>query len=108
MTRKLCALLAVTILVACATGTHISKIPPPATAAKPATETPQGFSVTDPYRWLEDLDAPATRAPGGWGARENTDPDGVIKNPTKKEGAAARIEEMLPIDQLGTPAVRAG
>ena len=105
MTRKLCALLAVTILVACATGTHISKIPPPATEAKPVTETLQGVSVTDPYRWLEDQDAPATR---DWIARENAYTDALIGNLPQKQGAAARIEEMLAIDQLGTPAVRAG
>src|ERR1043165_7034976 len=85
MTRKLCALLAVTILVACATGTHFSKIPPPATEAKPVTETLHGVSVTDPYRWLEDQDAPATR---DWIARENAYTDALIGNLPQKQGAA--------------------
>src|ERR1041385_1850854 len=105
MTRKLCALLALTIFVACATGTHISKVSPPATEAKPVSETLHGVSVTDPYRWLEDQDAPATR---DWIARENAYTDALIGNLPQKQGAAARIEEMLAIDQLGTPAVRAG
>src|ERR1043165_8196513 len=105
MTRKLCALLAVTILVACATGTHISKIPPPATEAKPVTETLHGVSVTDPYRWLADQNAPPTRE---WIARDNSCTGALIVCLPQRQVAAARIEEMLAFDQLGTPAVRAG
>jgi prolyl oligopeptidase len=105
MRSKRYTLLVLTILVACATGTHISKTPVPQTEAKPVTETLQGVSVTDPYRWLEDQNAPATR---DWITRENAYTDALIGNLPQKQAAAARIEEMLSIDQMGTPVVRAG
>ena len=35
--------------------------PPPAKVA-PVTEVLHGITVSDPYRWLEDQQAPATRA----------------------------------------------
>jgi prolyl oligopeptidase len=35
---------------------------PPPTEAKPVTDTLNGATITDPYRWLEDAHSPATRA----------------------------------------------
>jgi prolyl oligopeptidase len=43
-------------------GNGITLPPTPATEATPVTETIHGTSITDPYRWLEDGKAPATRA----------------------------------------------
>src|SRR3974377_39005 len=34
----------------------------PAARRDPVTETIHGVKLTDPYRWLEDKDSPATRA----------------------------------------------
>jgi prolyl oligopeptidase len=42
-------------------GNGITLPPPPPTEAKPVTETLHGVTVTDPYRWLEDAQSPATR-----------------------------------------------
>jgi prolyl oligopeptidase len=42
-------------------GNGIILPPPPATEAKPVTDDIHGTSITDPYRWLEDAKAPATR-----------------------------------------------
>src|SRR5690242_9683119 len=103
MNRKL-ALLALSIFVACATGTQIPKSAPPATESKPVTETLHGVTVTDPYRWLEDQEAPATR---DWIARQNAYTDSLIGKLPQKEAAAARIEQMLNIDQVGIPQVHA-
>ncbi|HEV2720953.1 MAG TPA: hypothetical protein VG323_13105, partial [Thermoanaerobaculia bacterium] len=104
MNRKL-ALFALSIFVACATATQIPKPAPPATEAKPVTETLHGVTVTDPYRWLEDQEAPATR---DWINRQNAYTDSMIGKLPQKEAAAARIEQMLNIDQVGTPRVHAG
>jgi len=41
---------------------------PPATPKKPVTDTYQGVSVTDDYRWLEDYSDPAVRA---WSNAQN-------------------------------------
>src|SRR5580692_3887287 len=43
-------------------GNGIILPPPPPTEAKPVTETVQGTTLTDPYRWLEDAKSPETRA----------------------------------------------
>src|SRR5271168_1223790 len=43
-------------------GNGIILPPPPPTEAKPVTETIQGTTLTDPYRWLEDAKSPETRA----------------------------------------------
>ena len=43
-------------------GNGITLPPPPSTAVQPVTENIHGTSITDPYRWLEDGKAPATRA----------------------------------------------
>ena len=43
-------------------GNGIEFPPPPATAVQPVTENIHGTPITDPYRWLEDGKAPATRA----------------------------------------------
>src|SRR5436309_1177660 len=43
-------------------GNGITLPPPPATEAKPVTETIHGVTLTDPYRWLEDQNSPETRA----------------------------------------------
>ena len=43
-------------------GNGIVLPPPPPTKTEPVTETIHGVTVTDPYRWLEDSESPATRA----------------------------------------------
>ena len=43
-------------------GNGIILPPPPATEAKPVTENIHGTTLTDPYRWLEDTNSPATRS----------------------------------------------
>src|SRR5256885_7109381 len=108
MKRTLVAV-GLTILVGCTTATPTPKTAAkpadPATEVQPVVETLHGVTVTDPYRWLEDQDAPATR---DWIARQNAYTDALIGNLPQKQPAAARIEEMLSIDQVGTPAVRGG
>jgi prolyl oligopeptidase len=43
-------------------GSGLTLPPPPATEAKPVTEDIHGTTLTDPYRWLEDMKSPETRA----------------------------------------------
>ena len=109
MIRKIQALVGLTIFVACATATRPSKSSPkatvPASQSEPVVETLHGVTVTDPYRWLEDQQAPATR---DWIARQNAYTDAMIGGLPQKQAAAARVEEMLNTDQVGTPAVKGG
>src|SRR5208337_2629565 len=43
-------------------GNGIVLAPPPATEAKPLTENIHGTALSDPYRWLENANSPATRS----------------------------------------------
>jgi prolyl oligopeptidase len=81
-------------------------LPPlPVTEATPVTDTIHGVAITDPYRWLEDQDAPQTRA---WIEKQNAYTDSVIGNLPDKAKFAARIAEMQKTDVMSTPVVRGG
>jgi prolyl oligopeptidase len=101
--RKALTLLLFLPLVALAAATKVP--PPPPTEAKPVTETLHGVSVTDPYRWLEDQQSPATRA---WIDRQNAYTDSMLGKLPQKQKFAKRIEQLLNTDQIGTPVVKSG
>ena len=100
--RKSLSLALLAFVLACATATRQIP-PPPATEAKPVTENLHGVSVTDPYRWLEDQQSPATRA---WIDRQNAYTDTLLGSLPQKQKFAQRIEQLLNTDQIGTPIVR--
>ena len=78
---------------------------PPATDARPVTETMHGVTITDPYRWLEDQNSPETRA---WIDRENAYTDSVLSTLAQKQRFAQRVDQLLNTDALGTVVVRNG
>jgi prolyl oligopeptidase len=108
--RSLKITLAVLLFAACATQpapkTAVSARPAvPATEAKVVTETLHGVEISDPYRWLEDQEAPATR---DWITRQNLYTDAVL-DPRPEAGLfAPRIAELLSTDKNGTPTFRNG
>src|ERR1051326_4583034 len=63
---------------------------PPPTEKKPVTETLNGLTITDPYRWLEDQNSPETRA---WIDRENAYTDTVLGSRPEKGVFSRRIEQ---------------
>ena len=78
MIRKIQAVVGLTIFVACTTATQAPKAAlkaaVPASQSQPVVDTLHGVTVTDPYRWLEDQEAPATR---DWIARQNAYTDAM-------------------------------
>ena len=62
-----------------------------------------GHRVADPYRWLEDADAPQTR---GWLAAEEALCAGYLAGLPGREPFAARVSELLRVGSVGTPAWR--
>ncbi|MDQ6803231.1 MAG: prolyl oligopeptidase family serine peptidase [Acidobacteriota bacterium] len=107
MKRNAIALLLLA-LAACTTTTTTppaAGVPVPVTEAKPVTETIQGVEMTDPYRWLEDQDSPATR---DWIHRENAYTDAMLGQLPDKSRIADRIESLLKTDQMSFPIVRGG
>lgn len=98
------------LLAACAT----RPIPPaaapvapavPASEARIVTETLHGVEISDPYRWLEDQDAPETR---DWITRQNAYTDAVMNGRPEPGLFAPRMLALLSTDKIGTPSYRNG
>jgi prolyl oligopeptidase len=78
---------------------------PPATRREPVVETLHGVDVADPYRWLEDQDAPPTRE---WIAAENAYTNSVLEPLPGRDGIRRRLTELIKIDTVNVPFVRGG
>ncbi|HEY0938114.1 MAG TPA: S9 family peptidase, partial [Trebonia sp.] len=62
-----------------------------------------GYRVADPYRWLEDADAPDTRE---WLAAEEELWAGYAAGLPRREAFAGRVRELLRVGSVGMPAWR--
>lgn len=96
--RVLPLLVAVALLVSCASG-------PPPTRIENVTEALHGVELTDPYRWLEDQEAPETRV---WIEAQNQYTDSFLKKFPGRDRLEKRFTELLKIDTMGSPTVRNG
>ena len=94
-------------IVACATtpATTPRTAPYPATEARPVTENLHGVEITDPYRWLEDQNAPETRA---WIDRQNAYTDAVLDTRPEAQHFAPRLMQLMNTDAVTTPVWRNG
>jgi prolyl oligopeptidase len=63
-------------------------------------ETLHGEAIADPYRWLEDGDAPETRL---WTERQNELTESYLAAVPAREQIRGRLGELLSIGVLGTP-----
>ncbi len=64
-----------------------------------------GEAVADPYRWLEDTNAPETRA---WVAAENALTEGWLSAVPVREEIRRRLSELWDYPRVGAPFSRAG
>ncbi len=78
---------------------------PPETKKVDVVDTVNGVAIADPYRWLEDQKAPETRA---WIEAENVYTESVIGALPGKDRIERRLAELIKVDQVSVPAVRAG
>ncbi len=107
--RHTLLLVSLLTLVACATP------PPPAAEKAPATMTSlaypvartvdhvdeyHGIKVADPYRWLEELDAPDTRE---WIAAQNALTQQYLGEVTQRPQIHARMSELWNYERFGLP-----
>ncbi len=79
--------------------------PPPATEARKIVDTLHGVAVPDPYRWLEDQEAPATRA---WIDAQNAYTDTVLDALPGRERLRELASGVLERDVFGLPNERGG
>ncbi len=66
----------------------------------PAPDDYHGVKVADPYRWLEHLDAPETRA---WVVAEAKLADAYLEKVPARESIKKRLTELLNYEKYGMP-----
>ncbi len=77
----------------------------PKTRMDNVTETIHGVTITDPYRWLENQDAPETRA---WLKEQIDYTNSMLGARPERELIKARLEKLFKIDTQGVPTERGG
>jgi prolyl oligopeptidase len=78
---------------------------PPATEAKPVTDTVNGTAITDPYRWLEDGQNAETRA---WIAAQMKYTDEYLAQVKIRSEIAKRVKELVRVETFSIPVERQG
>ena len=83
-----------------------AKVPPaPTTRRDDVKETLHGVAIVDPYRWLEDQDAPETRA---WIEAQNRYAHGLLDGLPMRGAIRDRLTELARRDTQWAPTERAG
>ena len=75
-------------------------LPYPAAPRGNVIDDYHGTKVADAYRWLEDLDAPTTRA---WVTAENAITDGYVAALPLRKALQARIGQLYNFERFGLP-----
>ncbi len=88
-----------------AEGQDIDVPPPPPTEVREVVDTLHGVEVPDPYRWLEDQQAPETRA---WIDAQNAYTDTVLDALPGRERLRGLAASVLERDVTGLPNERGG
>ena len=104
--RRIAGIAVAALMVACAAGEpEIDVPPPPPTEVREVVDTLHGVEIPDPYRWLEDQEAPETRA---WIDAQNAHTDTVLGMLPGREELRAVAASVLERDVVGLPNERAG
>ncbi|MDP6579900.1 MAG: prolyl oligopeptidase family serine peptidase [Vicinamibacterales bacterium] len=96
---------AVAVLSACAAEEPGVNVPPPPTETREVVETLHGVEIRDPYRWLEDQEAPETRA---WIDEQNSYTDTLLEPLPGRESLESLAGKVLEVDAIGLPNERGG
>ena len=104
--RRIARIAVAALMVACAAGEPgIDVPPPPPTEVREVVDTLHGVEIPDPYRWLEDQEAPETRA---WIDAQNAHTDTVLGTLPGREELRAVAASVLERDVVGLPNERGG
>ena len=74
--------------------------PYPPTRTTQASDVIHGFTVKDPYRWLEDEKSPEVQA---WMTAQDGFTRQRLASLPGRDALAARLKELLYVDSLGAP-----
>ncbi len=80
-------------------------IPPPPARRDATLDTVHGVEVRDPYRWLEDADAPDTQA---WVEASNARTRAVLDSRADRADLVDRYAELFSAGTSGAPSIRGG
>ena len=98
-------IVATAALSACAAEEPGVNVPLPLTQRHEVVETLHGVEIKDPYRWLEDQEAPETRA---WIDRQNAYADAVLTPLAGRDALETLAATVLEVDAIGVPTERGG
>src|SRR5262249_61948662 len=82
---------------------NVAKVPK--TRTDDVKEKLHGVEIVDPYRWLEDKDAPETRK---WLEEQDKYTRAVIDPLPGREALKKRLGELMKIENMTTPTVHGG
>jgi prolyl oligopeptidase len=86
-------------------GNGVTLPAPPSTTLKPMTDSVNGTSIADPYRWLEDSQSPATRA---WIESQVRYTQEYLSQLKIRPAIAKRLTELVRVEEYGLPVERRG
>jgi len=72
----------------------------PSAARGPHVDVYHGVSIADPYRWLEDVDSPATTA---WVAAENSLTDSFLASIPQRQAIRTRLTQLWNYERFSAP-----
>jgi protease II len=78
---------------------------PPSTRAGDVKESFGNVEIADPYRWLEEQNAPETRA---WIDEQNKYSEAFLRAFPGRDAIQRRVTELLKIDTIGVPQEHGG
>jgi len=94
------AFVAAALLTAAAAWTEPSKMSYPDAPPSPVVDDYHGTKVADPYRWLEEAEAPATAR---WVDAQNTLTRSLLDGPDR-EALKKRLSELYDYPRVSVPA----
>jgi prolyl oligopeptidase len=85
---------------------HVRSVPPPPDARRDdIVDVVRGVDVPDPYRWLEDAEAPETQA---WVEASNARTRAVLDARPDRAGLVERYSRLFSAGTAGAPSIRGG
>jgi len=104
-TLSLCSGLAIAFTATSFAVAATPPLKPPVARVEMVRDTLHGVVVGDPYRWLEDKNAPATRA---WIDAENAYTDALTGPLPGHASVHRRLEQLMKVDAQGIPFEKGG
>ncbi|HEU0038076.1 MAG TPA: S9 family peptidase, partial [Verrucomicrobiae bacterium] len=100
--KSLSAIAVATVLVGCATTSHLRY---PVTHHTDQTDDYHGVKVADPYRWLEDDNSAETKA---WVEAQNKVTFGYLEKIPERAAIKARLTKLWNYERYGVPFKQGG